>query len=204
LSNLDAKLRIELRDEIRLLHKSLGFSGLYVTHDQEEALALADRIILLRDGRIEQQGAPREVFDSPATSWAAGFLGASNRAEYVRGGDGLRVGGARAVFDDLEGRAAVGILRCRPDDLSISPVGSDAAARFGAGLRVRGVVEDIRYRGTVSEFLVSLGDELWLVRSRLEGDDRLLNVGSACEVTVPMGKTFVYDTEPTDGETTNH
>ena len=75
LSNLDAKLRDEMRSEIKRLHKSIATTMIYVTHDQVEAMTLADRIVLLRDGMIEQQGSPLELFERPATGFVAGFLG---------------------------------------------------------------------------------------------------------------------------------
>jgi len=75
LSNLDAQLRDEMRGEIKRLHQELGKTMIYVTHDQIEAMTLADRIVLMRDGRIEQQGAPLELFEHPATQYVAGFLG---------------------------------------------------------------------------------------------------------------------------------
>ncbi|MCE3250492.1 MAG: sugar transporter, ATP-binding protein [Geminicoccaceae bacterium] len=91
LSNLDAKLRDEMRSEIKRLHQELGKTMVYVTHDQVEAMTLADRIVLLRDGRIEQEGAPLELFERPRTRFVAGFLGspAMNFIPAVlAGGDG--------------------------------------------------------------------------------------------------------------------
>ena len=75
LSNLDAQLRDDMRVEIKRLHQELGRTMIYVTHDQIEAMTLADRIVLLRDGRIEQLGAPLDLFERPATRFVAGFLG---------------------------------------------------------------------------------------------------------------------------------
>jgi multiple sugar transport system ATP-binding protein len=75
LSNLDAQLRDEMRSEIKRLHQELGTTMIYVTHDQIEAMTLADRIVLLRDGRIEQAGTPLELYERPATHFVAGFLG---------------------------------------------------------------------------------------------------------------------------------
>ncbi len=75
LSNLDAQLRDEMRGEIKRLHQELGKTMIYVTHDQIEAMTLADRIVLMRDGKIEQQGAPLQLFERPATRYVAGFLG---------------------------------------------------------------------------------------------------------------------------------
>jgi multiple sugar transport system ATP-binding protein len=75
LSNLDAQLRDEMRSEIKRLHQELGTTMIYVTHDQIEAMTLADRIVLLRDGKIEQAGSPLELYERPATHFVAGFLG---------------------------------------------------------------------------------------------------------------------------------
>jgi multiple sugar transport system ATP-binding protein len=75
LSNLDAQLRDEMRGEIKRLHQELGKTMIYVTHDQIEAMTMADRIVLLRDGKIEQQGSPLDLYESPATKYVAGFLG---------------------------------------------------------------------------------------------------------------------------------
>ena len=75
LSNLDAQLRDEMRGEIKRLHQELGKTMIYVTHDQIEAMTLADRIVLMREGHIEQQGAPLDLFERPATKYVAGFLG---------------------------------------------------------------------------------------------------------------------------------
>src|SRR2546430_9787761 len=84
LSNLDAKLRVEMRGEIRRLQKLLGITVLYVTHDQEEALAVSDRIAVMRAGRVEQVAAPRAIYEQPETPFVAGFVGTSNRSEERR------------------------------------------------------------------------------------------------------------------------
>src|SRR4051812_23880671 len=84
LSNLDAQLRDEMRSEIKRLHQELGTTMIYVTHDQIEAMTLADRIVLMREGRIEQQGAPLDLFERPASLFVAGFLG-SPKMNFLRG-----------------------------------------------------------------------------------------------------------------------
>ncbi len=75
LSNLDAELRVSMRSELRELHARLGATMVYVTHDQVEAMTMADRIVVLRDGRVEQVGAPRELYERPANTFVAGFIG---------------------------------------------------------------------------------------------------------------------------------
>ena len=100
LSNLDAQLRIAMRDELAELRRRLGFTAIYVTHDQEEAFALSDRIIVMRAGRIEQQGTPSEIHDAPRTRFVARFLGMKNilAAEIAAVGDRAGRGAARAGY----------------------------------------------------------------------------------------------------------
>ena len=91
LSNLDAKLRLEMRSELRRIQRELGITMLYVTHDQAEALALSDRIVIMRLGKIEQMGSPEEIYAKPQTSFVANFMGWDNlyAAEKMRGHVGL-------------------------------------------------------------------------------------------------------------------
>lgn len=97
LSNLDAKLRTQMRAEIRRLHNRLGVTSIYVTHDQVEAMTLADRIVVMNDGNIEQVGTPMELFTSPANTFVAGFLGSPpmNQMKGVLTEDGADVGGTK-------------------------------------------------------------------------------------------------------------
>lgn len=99
LSNLDAQLRDEMRSEIKRLHQDIGKTMVYVTHDQIEAMTLADRIVLLKDGQIEQQGSPLELFERPATRFVAGFLG-SPRMNFIPATLGEVDGMPAVVFDD--------------------------------------------------------------------------------------------------------
>jgi len=117
LSNLDAKLRVSMRGEIRSLQKRLGTTSVYVTHDQLEAMTLADRLVVLKGGRIEQIGAPIEVYRRPVSTFVAGFIGspAMNLLPGMLEGGQLRVGGQSfAVEVAGSGRVDVGI---RPEDL---------------------------------------------------------------------------------------
>lgn len=81
LSNLDAKLRIHMRDEIRKLQKKVGITSLYVTHDQAEAMGLSDKVVIMKDGVIQQVGSPREIYQKPANAFVAGFIGKTNIVE---------------------------------------------------------------------------------------------------------------------------
>ena len=81
LSALDAKIRVSLRDDLRALQRKLGITAIFVTHDQEEALALSDRVVVMNKGRVEQIGTPSEIYSAPATRFVAGFVGAMNVLE---------------------------------------------------------------------------------------------------------------------------
>jgi multiple sugar transport system ATP-binding protein len=102
LSNLDAKLRVQMRTEIKELHQRLKTTTIYVTHDQIEAMTMADKIVVMRDGRIEQMGAPLELFDRPANTFVAGFIGspAMNLLKGVAQGGGVRVDDAMLPLPD--------------------------------------------------------------------------------------------------------
>ena len=121
LSNLDAKLRREMRTEIRRLHDDLGLTTIYVTHDQEEALSLSDRIVVLRDGTTQQVGTPDQVFMHPANAFVAGFMGYRNSFSMtlsrasgrpILSGEGLRLE-STGVDGLMDGPVEV---RIRPDD----------------------------------------------------------------------------------------
>ncbi|WP_313618541.1 sn-glycerol-3-phosphate ABC transporter ATP-binding protein UgpC [Agrobacterium sp.] len=124
LSNLDAKLRGSLRVEIARLHHDLKTTSIYVTHDQLEAMTLADRIVLMKDGRIEQMGTPEEIYQTPATLFAAGFIGTPNMnflelqaSDGVLGGDTFSLG---APFAVRPGAVTVGI---RPGAFRLNETG---------------------------------------------------------------------------------
>ena len=107
LSNLDAELRVQMRVEIARLHAELGVTMIYVTHDQVEAMTLADRIVVLRDGRIEQIGAPLDLYDDPANQFVAGFVG-SPRMNFLAAEVVARDGRAVTAGAPQPGRRAAG------------------------------------------------------------------------------------------------
>jgi putative spermidine/putrescine transport system ATP-binding protein len=134
LSNLDAKLRQEMRQEIRRIHLQLGATTVYVTHDQEEALSLADRVVVMRDGRVQQVGSPSDLFNAPVDLDVADFMGFRNRLNgrpVAIEGDGVTVG----IGDgQLQGRARHGqpggqvVIAIRPDDLHVVAPGQAGLA----------------------------------------------------------------------------
>jgi ABC-type Fe3+/spermidine/putrescine transport system ATPase subunit len=163
LSNLDAKLRVEMRDEIRRVHRETGITFVYVTHDQKEALSMADRIALMNEGKIVQVGTPHEIYSSPKCRFAATFLGRMNliMGEVVRvtAEDvvvGTAVGGIRAVKPEGEftqGEAVECLVR--PEAMRIASDDQPAGSEENV---LKGTVVDHSYLGETSEFQVKLKD----------------------------------------------
>jgi multiple sugar transport system ATP-binding protein len=166
LSNLDAQLRDEMRGEIKRLHQELGATMIYVTHDQIEAMTLADRIVLMRDGQVEQQGTPLDLFERPATRFVAGFLG-SPKMNFVPaklaatpGGIELTLndGTALALAQDRRERygAAIGrdvVLGIRPEHMARSRDG----AMLAGHVRTTAVVDLIQPTGSRTYITFPLG-----------------------------------------------
>jgi len=122
LSALDAKVRTTLRDEIRRIQTELGITTLFVTHDQEEALAISDRVGVMSNGRLEQLGTPREVYRHPANAFVARFVGSMNELPAtVLGASGVRVGGLAVTTDAAAAHADGARVRLlvRPEDMRI-------------------------------------------------------------------------------------
>ncbi len=125
LSNLDARLRRRVRTEIRELQQRLGFTAVYVTHDQDEALAVSDRIIVMKDGQIAQSGSPRELYEAPASSFIADFMGEANviPCEVVGIEDSeaeIRIGGFHHRVPAGRAKPGVASLAVRPGAVSLS------------------------------------------------------------------------------------
>ncbi|MET0133671.1 MAG: ABC transporter ATP-binding protein [Kibdelosporangium sp.] len=114
LSNLDAKLRLEMRTEIKRLHQELGLTTIYVTHDQEEALSLADRLVLMKDGQVQQIGSPEELYARPVSPFVADFMGFRNRIS----GDGSFIF-ADAAWSSRSLVTGPSVAMCRPEDLRV-------------------------------------------------------------------------------------
>jgi iron(III) transport system ATP-binding protein len=125
LSNLDARLRDQVRTEIHELHGRLGFTAVYVTHDQVEALALGDRLAIMRQGALEQLATPDEVFEEPATEYVAAFIGMANRLVFERHDaswflDGEAVEGN---LDAVASHSSTVVARTRPEDIELMQPG---------------------------------------------------------------------------------
>jgi putative spermidine/putrescine transport system ATP-binding protein len=190
LSNLDAALRLEMRTEIRRLHQSLGLTTVYVTHDQEEALSLADRLVVLREGVMQQVGTPEELYREPANAYVAGFMGYRNLLPMtLTSGSGGTVT-TNGYGIELRGTAR-GALRqgpvtvaVRPEDFVVGEPPADETNRIEVG------VEVVEYHGR----------EL-AVQARLpEGQALLLRTptrvsrGETVPVWVPRDRVLVFGT----------
>ena len=148
LSALDAKVRVQLRDQIRSIQTELGITTLFVTHDQEEALAVADRVAVMRDGSIEQIGTPEELYGQPATAFVADFIGLSNQvAGTVVGGQVALLGATLRLLDPSVAAGRV-IASVRPEDVLLGAAGTGAPAIvtgtsfLGSHRRTRVILED--------------------------------------------------------------
>ena len=156
LSNLDALLRAQVRHDLHELHRTVGFSGIYVTHDQSEAFALGDRLAIMRAGRIEQIGTPQEIYGRPLTEYAANFVGLSNRLVLDAVGTGRWIlQGEPAVEVPVATREAADslTLRFRPHDVDLL---TGSAAGYD-GLALEGRVADSVYEGRHYDVSVTAG-----------------------------------------------
>ena len=198
LSNLDAQLRDEMRSEIKRLHQEIATTMIYVTHDQIEAMTLADRIVLLRDGIIEQQGAPLDLFEQPATLFVAGFLG-SPQMNFLNGhierkGDAVfvRLGDGGPSFALPRGRnptsanGAKVVLGLRPEHLGRA---SSGAAGEGAA-RVEAIIELVQPTGSRSYATFSLGGQP--VMAELQAHD-VSRPGERIAVDINMRRAALFD-----------
>ena len=168
LGALDLKLRREMQIELKQIQRDVGITFCFVTHDQEEALTMSDRIAVFSEGRIEQVATPTELYEAPATSFVAGFVGTSN---LLTGED------ARAVF----GRE--GTFSIRPEKVGLAAV-SDGVPRPGE-VRTEGKVSGIVYLGPVNHYLVELdgGSTLTVLRQNRHGtSDQAIDRGQRVQL----------------------
>jgi len=197
LSNLDAKLRLEMRTEIRRLHQSLGLTTLYVTHDQEEALSMADRLVVLREGRVQQVGTPQELHNGPANWHVADFMGYRNLIDL----DVTAVNGSSVTVEDkaftLRGTATqpftVGDkvrVAIRPEDL----VAVSEVVPVIGGNTTTATVSVVEYHGR--EFAIGVTTPTG--RSLHVRSDHAPVVGSVIELTADPARVLVFPADLID------
>ena len=180
LSNLDAKLRVQMRVEIKRLQRSLATTSVYVTHDQMEAMTLADRLVVLNNGRIEQVGTPIELYERPATTFVATFIGSPSMnllKPTENSGIALSLGDRHGAAD-----TTIGI---RPEDLHLADGASDAA--FSAKVRIQAV----ELVGAESYVYGALADGQTIV-FRVSGRSRIA-MDTECVVTASAGSLHFFD-----------
>lgn len=165
LSNLDAVLRETMRFEIRELQQRLGTTGIYVTHSQDEALALSDRLAIMRDGVIIQEGRPEEVYERPNSEFVASFIGLSNTLTVsavqpdgerlvgrLSSGEPVRIGGRT---EHLAAGATAAKVAIRPENLRIAPHQTGATS---SGLSLSGQVDRVNFTGGIVDYFVHVED----------------------------------------------
>jgi spermidine/putrescine transport system ATP-binding protein len=187
LGALDAKLRKALQVELKALQETVGVTFIYVTHDQEEALTMSDRLAVMAGGRIEQVGAPAQLYEEPATTYVAGFLGVANLfPATAKGADGGGRCRLRLGDFDLEAAggdtAASGEVRVviRPERVQLEPYGSSGPNR------VPGMVERLVYQGPATQLVVRLanGESLQALVQN-QGQPLIWQQGTAIAVHLP-------------------
>jgi putative spermidine/putrescine transport system ATP-binding protein len=150
LSNLDAKLRLEMRTEIKRLHQELGLTTIYVTHDQEEALSLADRLVLMKDGQVQQVGTPEELYARPVSPFVADFMGFRNRISGESAAAGFTF--ADGTWTGESAVTGPAVAMCRPEDLRVGVTQNE----------IEVVVEVVEYHGRQFLLEVRTASELKL------------------------------------------
>jgi iron(III) transport system ATP-binding protein len=185
LSNLDARLRRQMRDEIRALQQRLQLTVVYVTHDQSEALAVSDKIIVMNQGLIAQMGAPRELYEMPASRFIAGFIGEANLIDCTLSSDGrVEIGTLAVPLGSLRGRLDPGpiTLAVRPEAWRIVDAGNGGLA---------GTIVKAAYLGGYCEYTVAIPQgEQFVVspdvrRLRAAGDSVALKLGGSGIALIP-------------------
>lgn len=197
LSNLDAKLRNILRVEIRKLQQEYGFTGIFVTHDQEEAMVLSDRIAVMNQGKIAQIGTPREIYTKPADSFVADFVGESNllTAQTVEAaGSGMwkirLTGGQTVLAPQHDGQVKPDSVIIRPEEAELLPGGTtDNSPEHNS---LAGTVSFIQYTG--SSYMVDLEvagmDKPFMIKIQNAKDELGVAAGAKATVRWPVRTTF--------------
>jgi putative spermidine/putrescine transport system ATP-binding protein len=181
LSNLDAKLRVETRVELRRIQKETNITTIFVTHDQEEALIVSDRIAVMRSGVIEQAGMPNEIYDQPATRFVADFIGRTN---FLQGDikDGKFIAKGGTVIPVNQPDQADVTVSLRPERLRLSNLPADNL------VNLQGQIQSIIYMGPNREFTLSVGSDTYCVivanygnveHALAEGDQVLIQIDPA-------------------------
>jgi len=196
LSNLDAKLRVEMRDEIRSVQKALGITAVYVTHDQEEALVISDRIAVVNFGKIQQVGVPWDIYKDPVNLFVATFVGKINTLD-VKLGESLPGGMRKAIADSVTFSVpAAGTEGCTEAVLAFRPEDVVETTSEAAGAnRLAGPLKATSFLGTVASMEIDLkGRSIVIERHRPKKAD-IPDIGEVVEFAVPPDACLLFEKE---------
>ena len=191
LSNLDAKLRLQVRRELRELQQRLGITAIFVTHDQEEANTICDRIAVINDGAVQQVGTPMEIYDRPRNLFVAGFLGAANIFE-----GRLVADGPDRVFETPAGRVPVAPGREVPPGAKLvfrpqnAVLAAPAAPVAPGRVRLTGTIRHHEFLGGVVRYGVALGPDEALVDVSHQAGEGLIEAGSPVALDLAIDKAL--------------
>jgi len=187
LSALDAKIRVELRTEIRRIQQRLGITTIYVTHDQEEALSISDRVVVMNAGRMEQVGAPYEIYNYPATPFVASFVGTLNQLQctvvdaaaglLAHNGQRLKTG---SLIEKADGPLTVML---RPEQIHLGVIDDEN--------QLKGKVDHVAFLGSIIRILVRIGEAIITLDVLNERGHTLPRVGDEVTVSFPAHACWV-------------
>lgn len=192
LANLDANLRVDMREQIRSVQLEMGITAIFVTHDQEEAVMLADRVALMQDGRLLQVGAPQDFYQRPATAEVSGFFRNTNLLEGVLAGNSVTTGVGQLTvvpgsFNVPDGDV---LITVRPEAVEVGP-GENS---------VDGLVRTAIYMGTHTHLQVEIGGRMWDVHSRV---DQRVAAGDEIKIRLPATGIWALPASTNGLETVN-
>jgi putative spermidine/putrescine transport system ATP-binding protein len=194
LSNLDAKLREELREEIRDIQRSLRTTTIFVTHDQEEALTMSDRIVVMNAGRIEQIGSPTEIYEKPQTPFVAGFIGRMNRIEAKvtasKGGYSiLEASGLRLAAPRMLPHGTRATVMVRPHRIHLARSGSTTEVRQNS---IRATIRKVTFAGETVQYEITAGGAVLRVESQTSSAGYHRNPGDEVSAEWDLADTIVF------------
>jgi ABC-type Fe3+/spermidine/putrescine transport system ATPase subunit len=195
LSNLDARIRLTVRHEISALQRRLGITAVHVTHDREEAMVMADRIVILNNGAVEQVGTPEEVYNRPGSDFVAAFMGAENLLELSGSKNGERIEIAASPFNSAavvfaQGRRLSGAMnaRFRGESVQLSEAKDDEVSlRDEGALTLVGTVEQTSYPGGLWRHVIVVGSSHIIVDA-----PRNFGIGQRVAIRIPEEALFLF------------